>query len=169
MGGTATWTAGGGFNRIGGAVGIEGLGPPAVYNFIEEVESSGRSLAQFVVKEAVLLLGIASAGSMSNLMRVGSATPSPKVMASPVPMVGHEFEKACGGVRNAGAQDFLVALVGEAHGEDRIALGQDGRIEFGRALGDDAQRHAVFAAFLGDARDRPLGRLEAQADLSIGT
>ena len=26
----------------------------------------------------------------------------------------------------------------------------------------DAQRHAVFAAFLGDARNGPLGRLEAQ-------
>ena len=45
------------------------------------------SMAQFLVKDAVLLLGQASAGSMSNLMRVGSATPSPKVMASPVPMV----------------------------------------------------------------------------------
>ena len=46
------------------------------------------SSAQFWVNDAVLLLGSALLGSMSNLMRVGSATPSPKVMASPVPIVG---------------------------------------------------------------------------------
>ena len=46
------------------------------------------SLDQFSMNEAVAECGNRSAARMSNTMRVGSATPSPKATASPVPMVG---------------------------------------------------------------------------------
>src|SRR5256885_4248396 len=45
--------------------------------------------------------------------------------------------------------------------KQRAALGQDGRIDLGGALRHQAQEHAVLAAFLGDARQRALGRPEA--------
>ena len=60
----------------------------------------------------------------------------------------------------AGRDDRLVAFVGEAHREHRRTLRKHGRVEFGRALRDDAERDAVFAPFLGDAADRPAGRPE---------
>ena len=61
-----------------------------------------------------------------------------------------------------GAQDILVALVGEAHGKDCIALGQDRRIQLRRALGDHAEGYAIFAPFLGDARNGLLGGFKAK-------
>ena len=58
--------------------------------------------------------------------------------------------------------DLLVAIVGHAQGEDGVALGQDGRVDLGRSLRDDAQRGAVLATFLGDLGDRSLAGLEAE-------
>ena len=67
---------------------------------------------------------------------------------------GNERQQVGRGVGDRRAQQRLVAIVGEPHRKQRVALGNDGGIEFGGALGDEAEIDAVFAAFLGDARDR---------------
>ena len=59
------------------------------------------------------------------------------------------------------AQQRLVAVVDHAHREQRAALGNDGRIELGRPLGDEAEADAVLAPFLGDAQQGAAGRREA--------
>ena len=79
---------------------------------------------------------------------------------------GHERQQVCGGIRDRGAQQRLVAIVGEAHRKQRVALGNDGGVELRGALRDEAEIDAVFAAFLGDTRDRPAGRSEP--DLAVG-
>ena len=79
---------------------------------------------------------------------------------------GEELDQAGAGVGHRRADDRLVAVVGHAHGEDRRALRQDGGVEIGRALGDGAEEDAVFAAFLGDARQGLAGR--AEAELAVG-
>src|SRR6266516_6319424 len=79
---------------------------------------------------------------------------------------GHERQQVSGGIRDRGAQQRLVAIVGEAHRKQRVALGNDGGVELRGALRDEAEINAVFAAFLGDTRDRPAGRPEP--DLAVG-
>ena len=78
-----------------------------------------------------------------------------------MPSEGTKLEQIGGGVGNGRAQDGLVAIIRHAHGEQRAALGEDGRVELGRTLRHEAEKHAVFAAFLGDARDGAAGRAEA--------
>ena len=75
---------------------------------------------------------------------------------------GQELEQARAGVGDRRRDDLLVAIVRHAQREHGVALGQDGRIDLGRALRDDAQRGAVLAAFLGDLGDGALARLEAE-------
>ena len=79
---------------------------------------------------------------------------------------GHERQQVGGGVRDRRAQQRLVAVVGKPHRKQRVALGNDGGIEFGGALGDETEIDAVFAAFLGDAGNRLAGRPEA--DVAVG-
>src|SRR3984885_11597379 len=79
---------------------------------------------------------------------------------------GNERQQVGGGVRDRRAQQRLGALVGEAHREQRVALGNDGGVEFGRTLGDEPEIDPVFAAFLGDTRDGLAGRPEA--DVAVG-
>ena len=81
---------------------------------------------------------------------------------------GNEGQQVCRGVRDRRAQQRLVALVGQAHREQRVALGNDGGVEFGGTLRHEAEIDAVFAAFLGDARDRLAGRPEADAAVGGG-
>ena len=45
---------------------------------------------------------------------------------------------------------MLIALIVEAHGNQRTALGKHAFRQIGRALRDQPQRHAVLATFLGD-------------------
>src|SRR3981189_3532390 len=45
------------------------------------------------------------------------------------------------------------AVVGKPHRKQRVALGDNGGVEFCRTLGDEAEKDAVFAALLGDARN----------------
>src|SRR3546814_10656765 len=47
--------------------------------------------------------------------------------------------------------EMLIALVVEAHRDDRSALRQNALGKVGGTLGDEAQRHAIFGAFLGAA------------------
>ena len=56
----------------------------------------------------------------------------------------HEFEQARCCIGNAGLEDLLVALIGQAHRENRVALRQDGRVELGRPLRDDASETPYF-------------------------
>src|SRR5688572_14569917 len=60
----------------------------------------------------------------------------------------------------------MVAFVRHAHDEERIALGDDGRINFGRPLRDKAEKNTVLAALLGDARKR--SSCWSEADFRIG-
>src|SRR6185437_8136880 len=62
-----------------------------------------------------------------------------------------------------GADIAAVALVVHAQREDGAALRQDRLVELRRALRHEAERDAVFAPLLGDARDRADGGLEARA------
>src|SRR3546814_1152916 len=55
--------------------------------------------------------------------------------------------------------EMLIALVVEAHRDDRSALRQHALGKVGGTLGDEAQRHAIFAAFLGDAFENLAHRL----------
>ncbi len=73
----------------------------------------------------------------------------------------HEGEQVGGGVRHRRPQQGLIPVVGHAHGEERPALGDDGRVDFGRALRDESERHAVFASLAGDAAERSASRVEA--------
>ena len=100
-------------------------------------------------------------GRCSKQMRTGTGTPSPTTIASPLRSAGRKFSSPCEASGSAAADDVLILVVGHAQREDRVALRQQARRQLGRPLADDAQRHAVFAAFLGDARERALGRLEA--------
>ena len=79
---------------------------------------------------------------------------------------GNERQQIGRGVRDRRAQQRLVAVVGKPHRKQRVALGNDGGVELGRALGDEAEIDAVFAAFLGDARHRLAGRPET--DVAVG-
>src|SRR3546814_1224704 len=54
---------------------------------------------------------------------------------------------------------MLVALVVEAHRDDRAALRQHAFGKVRGALGDQAQRHPIFTAFLGDAFENLAHRL----------
>ena len=96
-------------------------------------------------------------------MRIGTATASPKAMASPLPIEEMKLVVEIDEFGNGRADDFLVAVVGKAHGKERRALRQDRLVEFAGTLGDDAERDAVFAAFLGDAGDGLARRHEAEA------
>ena len=78
----------------------------------------------------------------------------------------HERQQVGGRIRDRGAQQGLVAIGGEAHRKHPVALGDDGGVELRGALRDEAEIDAVFAAFLGDTRDRPAGRPEP--DLAVG-
>src|SRR5690606_4587083 len=60
------------------------------------------------------------------------------------------IDEAARSFRHRRLDEMLVALVVEAHRDDRTALRQHALGQIRRALGDQAQRHAVFAAFLGD-------------------
>src|SRR5690606_13826521 len=57
--------------------------------------------------------------------------------------------------------EMLVALVVETHRDDRAALRQHAFGEVRGALRDQAQRHAIFAALLGDAFEDLAHRLPA--------
>ncbi len=78
---------------------------------------------------------------------------------------GDEARGGGGGIRQGRADDLLVALIGKAHGENRRALRENGGVEFAGALRDDAERDAVFAAFLGDPRNGLAGRHEAETGI----
>src|SRR5271166_6378511 len=71
-------------------------------------------------------------------------------------------EGDCAARRSAGrgANDPLVELVCEPHGEQGRALRQHGRIELRGTLRHDPKRGAVLAPLLGDASDRLAGRAE---------
>ena len=73
---------------------------------------------------------------------------------------GQEGDRAAGRNARRGANDPLVELVGEPHGEQGRTLRQHGRVEFRRTLRDDAKRGAVLPSFLGDPSDRQPGRAE---------
>ena len=99
-------------------------------------------------------------------MRVGSGTPAPNANTSPVPSDGMNDSRLGAGVGHRRADQRLVAVVRQPHHEQRAALGDDGRVDFGRTLRHEAEEHAVLAAFLGDARQRAAGR--AEADFLVG-
>src|SRR3546814_9208347 len=65
----------------------------------------------------------------------------------------------------------LVAIVVQAHRDDRAALRQHALGQIRRALGDQPQRDAVFAAFLGDpaedAADRGFLGIGAARDVAV--
>src|SRR3546814_7417693 len=63
---------------------------------------------------------------------------------------------ACGHRR---VHEMLVALVVEAHRDDRAALRQHAFGKVRGALGDQAQRHAIFTAFLGNPFENLARRL----------
>nr|GFD58441.1 hypothetical protein [Tanacetum cinerariifolium] len=63
---------------------------------------------------------------------------------------GDRIEEAARALRHRGTDEGLIALVVEPHGNDRAALGEHALFEVGRSLRDQPQRHAIFAAFLGD-------------------
>src|SRR6185436_8735175 len=66
-----------------------------------------------------------------------------------------------------GPDTGLVAVVVEAHGDDRTALRQHAFGKVRRTLRDQAQADAVFTAFLGDPLEDPAHRL-AGADVVLG-
>ena len=107
-----------------------------------------------------------SAASGLKVMRVGNGKPSPKPTTSRVPSEGTKATQIGRRVGHRRAQQRLVAVVGHAHREQRAALGDDGGIELGGPLRDEAEAHAVFAPLLGDAQQRAAGRREA--DRAIG-
>ena len=77
---------------------------------------------------------------------------------------GNEGQQARAGVRDRRADQRLVAVVRQPHHEQGAALGDDVGIDLGRTLRHEAEEHAVFAAFLGDARQRAPGRAEADLE-----
>ncbi len=81
---------------------------------------------------------------------------------------GNERQQVCRGIGDRRTQQCLVAFVGQPHRKQGIALGNDGGIEFGGTLGDEAEIYAVFAAFLGDARDRLARRSKTDAAIGRG-
>src|SRR3954471_14493547 len=62
----------------------------------------------------------------------------------------NDVEEAARAFRHGRLHEMLVALVVEAHRDDRAALRDPALGETRRTLGDEAQRHAIFTAFLGD-------------------
>src|SRR6476661_3924647 len=64
-------------------------------------------------------------------------------------------EEATRAFGHRGADAGLVAIVVEAHRDDRAALRQHALGKVGGALRDQPQRDAVFAAFLGDSLKDP--------------
>src|SRR5690606_29759282 len=66
---------------------------------------------------------------------------------------GDRIEEAARAFGHGGFHERLVAVVVEAHGDDRAALRQHTFGKIGRALGDEAEADAVLAAFLGDAAE----------------
>ena len=107
------------------------------------------------------LVGRSATGTSRKFMRVGSGTPAPKANTSRGAERRDEDEQAGAGVRHRRADQRLVAVVRQPHHEHRAALGDDGGVDLGRALRDEAEEHAVLAAFLGDARQRAPRRPEA--------
>ena len=79
-----------------------------------------------------------------------------------------EAEQAVAGIGHRGVHDALVVLVRHPHREHGRALRDQRRIELRRALRDEAEEHAVLAAFLGDARHRLARRAEADRAVGIG-
>ena len=75
-------------------------------------------------------------GNSANVSRVGNGMPTPKAKRLAGAERGHEGEQVGGRVGDRRAQQGLVAVVRHAHGEQRAALRQDGRIEFRRTLRD---------------------------------
>ena len=73
---------------------------------------------------------------------------------------GQEGDRAARRSARRGANDPLVELVGEPHGEQGRALRQNGRIELRGTLRHDPERGAVLPPFLGDPADRLPGRPE---------
>ncbi len=126
----------GDFLRRGIGKWIVGLLAPARRRPPAGISRPAVSFAQFCGEGGGVALRQAFAGSMSNLMRVGSATPSPKVMASPAPMVGMNSSRLAAASEMPALQDLLVALIGEAQREDRVALatGWSGSSSAGRCV-----------------------------------
>src|SRR6516225_4513178 len=73
-----------------------------------------------------------------------------------------EVHQAMRGLRDGAPHDVLILMAGHTEGEHRVTLRQQTRRQIRRTLTDDAQRNAVFAALLGDTKQRPLCRLEAK-------
>src|SRR4051794_9582322 len=63
---------------------------------------------------------------------------------------GDDVEEAARAFRHRRFHEMLIALVVEAHRDDRAALGEHALGEVGRTLRDEAERDAIFTAFLGD-------------------
>ncbi len=78
-------------------------------------------------------------------MRIGTRIASPKAIASPLPIEEMKLVVEIEELGDARADDFLVAVVGKAHGKECRALRQDRLVELSGALGDDAERDAVLA------------------------
>ncbi len=125
--------------------------------------STVAGLSSVILALAPLALGSRSSTTRVKRMRMGTATASPKAMASPLPIEEMKLVVDADEFGDRRADDILVAVVGQPHGKDGRALGQDRRIKFAGALGDDAERNAVFAAFLGDTGNGLAGRQETEA------
>ena len=78
-------------------------------------------------------------------------------------------EEAARAFGHRGADAGLVAVVVEAHGDDRAALRQHAFGKVGRALRDQAEADAVLTAFLGDPLEDLADRLAVRLCSSLGT
>ena len=127
--------------------------------FVAQARRAGRMLEGFAARNAV---GGQRLELQSRRQRQALAEADDLARAER----GHEGEQIGDRVGHRRAQQRLIAIVGHAHREQRVALGDDGGIEFGRTLGDEAEIDAVFAPLLGDAQQRAAGRRET--DRAVG-
>ena len=74
-----------------------------------------------------------------------------------------EVEKIERTIMRIGTHHLLVTLRGETHGNDSAALGENGSVEFRRALRNESQRKTVFTSFLRDSRECMTRRRETFA------
>ncbi|WPL18138.1 hypothetical protein Thiowin_03195 [Thiorhodovibrio winogradskyi] len=76
---------------------------------------------------------------------------------------GQRVDQRCGHFGKRGLDDVLIALVGQTHGKDGVALRQNTRRQFRRALANQTEREAVLASFLGEAGEGAARWLKAPA------
>src|SRR5436189_5170418 len=82
-----------------------------------------------------------------------------------------DVEEPARAFRHRRLHERLVAVVVEAHGDDRAALRKHALGQIRRALGDQTERNAVFAALLGDPLEdlahRLAGRGLVRRDVAV--